>query len=66
MRLLGKRVKALEERDGGAGHPPFWVRIIGRTEAEARAAYEAEHGPIAPEAGIIFHRIVTPSREQST
>jgi hypothetical protein len=53
---LLRRLAALE--GPGLDWPRKWVRIIGGTEAEARADYEAEHGPIDHEAGVIFHRII--------
>jgi hypothetical protein len=60
MRNLARRIFALEANTGGLDGPSSWVRIIGKTEAEARAAYEAENGPIPADAGIIFRRIVSP------
>lgn len=59
---LNRRIAKLEADTGGPHGPSFWIRIIGRTEAEARAAWEAENGPIPEDAGIIFNRIVSPAR----
>lgn len=55
---LRSRIDALENRN-----PPFrvWHRImvdVGQTVEGARAAYEAERGPIAESDGIIVREIV--------
>ncbi|NYH96287.1 hypothetical protein [Novosphingobium marinum] len=47
------RVEALERETGGF---KAWHRIIvrlGQTEAEARAAYEAENGPLGDDECLI-------------
>jgi len=51
---IKRRLEALETRTL-AGFAP-WVRIIqheGESEAEATAAYEAEHGPIGESNSIL-------------
>lgn len=51
---LRQRLDALEARNVGGFVP--WVRIIqdvGQTEADATAAYEAEHGPIGESNSIL-------------
>ena len=62
-----KRVTALEQsvRVGGV---TSWVRImvpLGQDTATARARYEAEHGTIGPDVGIIYRQLVAPSGQQS-
>lgn len=62
MKAIARRLAALEAFMGGPSSPRYWVRLIGRTEAEAKASYEAENGPVPPDAGIIFRKIVEPTR----
>ena len=60
---LGRRLDALERADLGDFAP--WVRIIqheGESEAEATAAYEAEHGPIGESNSILRVIIRKPGR----
>lgn len=61
---ISNRLHALEQRLGGAGRPVRWLRIIvsGKSTDEARADYEAEHGPIAAETGVVFRVMVEPER----
>jgi hypothetical protein len=58
MKPLDRRLTRLETST--AQKLARWIRIIGRTEEQARADYEVEHGPIAADANIIFVQIVSP------
>lgn len=58
MKPLDRRLAALETST--AQKLARWIRIIGRTEEQARADYEVEHGPIPTDANIIFRKIVSP------
>ncbi len=59
MRLKA-RIDALEQRN-----PPVtcWHQFIvhGEPLEQARARYEAEHGPIGEHDGLIVRRIVSPA-----
>ena len=62
MRPLSKRVAAMEAATIAQG-PLRWIRLIvheHETQAQVRAQYEAEHGPIADDVGIVFRVIVSP------
>lgn len=63
MRAITKRLAALEAVSGGDGRPVRWVRLVvpeHQTQEQARAEYEAEHGPLGDDVGIIYRVIVTP------
>jgi hypothetical protein len=60
-RELKRRIDTLEATANLSG-PLRWRRVLqlpGQTEAQARAAYEAEHGLIGSEDGIIVRAIVS-------
>ena len=65
MGALGRRVEALE----AARHTGFrpWHRVLvnedeGQTEAEAFAAFEAEHGPLGDDPCFIVRAVAWPPR----
>lgn len=61
MRELTRRLANLEARSS-LGGILRWHRVCqreGQTEADAIAAYEAEHGPIGPGEGTILRRFVS-------
>lgn len=64
MRTIERRVSALEAwRGTAAGWPVRWIRLIvgvEETNEQARARYEAEHGPLGDDVGIIYRVIVAP------
>lgn len=67
MRAISKRVDALEASNGGNG-PLRWVEIIvpkHLAKEQAKAEYEAEHGPLGDDVGIIYRVIVSPGSDQS-
>lgn len=64
MRQINRRVAALESWRGGKGGPVRWIRLIvdlGETQEQALARYEAAHGAVGEDTGIIYRVIVAPS-----
>ena len=64
LRGLSRRLHELEVRS--PAEPMRWHSVVqnsdwGETEEEAFAAYEAEHGSIGPEDGVILRVIVSPA-----
>lgn len=59
MRPLERRVRELEHVAGNGG-PTCWHRIIvdGQSEEQARADYEAMHGPIGHNEGVVYRTMV--------
>ena len=58
---LKPRVEALEARTNVSALK-HWHRILryeGQNEAEAVAAYEAEHGPVGPDDGTVLRVIIS-------
>ena len=62
MKALERRLSELEQRRGVHG-PTLWHNVLvdDQDEAQAIADYEAEHGPIGEDDGIIFVVFVAPT-----
>lgn len=60
MGALKTRLDAIERRAASAGCSRWHciIQEVGQTEAQARAAYEAENGPIQPGEGSIVRVII--------
>lgn len=61
MRDRARRVSALEQFFDPPGFQPWHVVIVddGQTEAQALAAYEAEHGPIGDASAFVVDFVKT-------
>ena len=58
---LGRRVEALEQREGPDLRPWHQITVnIGQSEADAIAAYEAAHGCSVAGDNLILRQIVAP------